>query len=205
MHAILRQGEGASHHSDDYRDDDLRGAGTVKIEGLELPDTREQVGIGEIAEDVHVELRSVGIEQGRDGCDRGCLEIPPVFQREQQGDEGCEEETCVNVGPEGASPRRLRRGSACAGRRPAAGRSSSARGGAPASEYCRWRAAGEPSRRRSGSCRLEPSVGGTRARRRRRSRRRRRAATPLSPKARWMLPVATSDSHSQANQGVRRG
>ena len=88
VQALLRQREGAAHHSQDDRDDDLRGAGAVKVEGLKLPDTREQVGIGEIAEDVDVELRSVGIEQGRERRHDRRLEIPAVFQGEQQGDQG---------------------------------------------------------------------------------------------------------------------
>ena len=64
--ALLRQRERAADHSQDDRSDDLRGAGAVKIEGLELADPREQFGVGEIAEDVDVELRSVGIEQRRE-------------------------------------------------------------------------------------------------------------------------------------------
>ena len=88
VQALLRQGKSAADHSQDDRDDDLRGAGTVKVEGLKLPDTREQVGIGEIAEDVDVELRSVGIEQGRERRHHCRLEIPTVFQCKQQGDQG---------------------------------------------------------------------------------------------------------------------
>ena len=99
MQALLRQCQRAADDAEDDRGDDLRGAGTVKIEGLKLADPREQFRVGEVAEDVYVELRPIGIQQRRDGSHRRGLEIPAVFQREQQSDQGREEEAGVNVGP----------------------------------------------------------------------------------------------------------
>ena len=70
MQAPLRQGQRAADDAEDDRGDDLPGARTVEVEGLKLADAREQFGVGEVAEDVHVELRPVGIEQRGDGSHR---------------------------------------------------------------------------------------------------------------------------------------